>query len=79
MDTQYLNRKEAAGYVRAKGLPCMPSTLGKLATLGGGPLMRKFGRSVVYTATDLDAWVASRMSPPKSSTCDPGQSDSRVV
>lgn len=75
MEHQYLNRREAAAYVRGKGLPCAPSTLAKLATLGGGPKFRKFGRNVVHTVTDLDAWIVERLSPIKSSTCDPGQSN----
>lgn len=78
MEKEYLNRREAAAYVRAKGLPCAPSTLSKLATIGGGPKFRKFSRNVVYVATDLDAWIESRLSGPKTSTCDPGDSGART-
>ena len=72
MDKEFLNRKEAAAYVRARGLPLAASTLAKFATVGGGPVMRKFSRNVVYEAAALDDWIAARLSPPKKSTCDPG-------
>jgi hypothetical protein len=42
--------------------------LAKLATIGGGPIYRKFGRIVVYTTDDLDAWALSRLSRPMAST-----------
>lgn len=70
MDVYYLNRGEAAAYVREKGLPCAKATLAKLACIGGGPIMRKFGRNVVYLPVDLNAWVAARLSGPKTSTSD---------
>ena len=68
MEKDYLNRREAAAYVRAKGLPCAPSTLAKLATIGGGPHFRKFGRNVVYTGDVLNAWISERLSDPKPNT-----------
>jgi hypothetical protein len=64
----YLTRGEAAEYVQARGLPCARSTLGKLATVGGGPDYRKFGRVVVYTTADLDAWIATKLSAPRASS-----------
>ncbi len=68
MATQYLNRKEAAAYVRSKGLPCSLSAMAKAATLGGGCPYRTFGRRVVYTAADLDNWIEERLSAPKINT-----------
>ena len=68
MEKIYLNRREAAAYVKAQGLPCAPSTLGKLACIGGGPEYRTFGRRVVYTTSDLDAWISARLSQPRSHT-----------
>jgi len=68
MEKEYLNRREAAEYVRAKGLPCAPATLSKLATIGGGPNFQKFLRNVVYTTVALDAWIEARLSGPKSNT-----------
>lgn len=64
----YLGRKEAADYVRSLGLCCSKNTLDKLATVGGGPIFRKFGSRVVYTVEDLDLWVSGRLSRPLNST-----------
>lgn len=64
MSTAFLSREEAAAYVRAKGLPCAKLTLQKMATVGGGPEYRKFGKRVVYTGADLDAWIDARLSGP---------------
>ena len=68
MEKEYLTRREAAAFVREKGLPCALATLAKLATVGGGPNFRKFGRNVVYLPSDLDAWISNRLSAPKSNT-----------
>ena len=68
MDKSYLTRREAASYVKEKGLPCAASTLAKRATIGGGPSFRKFGRNVVYTPEALDAWIEARLSDPKPHT-----------
>ncbi len=62
--TNYLIRKEAAEYVTRKGLRLAATTLGKLACIGGGPTYHKFGRTPVYLAEDLDAWILSRLSGP---------------
>jgi len=64
-----------AGLLGVKGLPCAPSMLSKLATIGGGPKFRKFSRNVVYLPSELDEWICSRLSGPKSSTCDQCQPD----
>lgn len=65
-----LSRKEASGYLLSRhGISRAPSTLAKLAVLGGGPVFRKVNsRLVVYDPADLDAWVASIMSGPMRST-----------
>lgn len=65
---KFLSRPEAAAYVADMGLPCTTGTLAKLASTGGGPAFRKFGRTVRYVLEDLDAWVASRLSAPVRST-----------
>jgi hypothetical protein len=41
-----------------------------LATLGDGPIFRKFGRIVVYDPADLDSWALARLSAPLRSTSD---------
>ena len=62
--TNYLIRKEAAEYITRQGLRVAETTLGKLACIGGGPKYQKFGRTPVYLAEDLDAWILSRLSGP---------------
>jgi hypothetical protein len=62
-------RREAAAYVREKhNLPCAAATLASLATRGGGPSYRLFGRVPIYSEEDLDAWVEARMGEPVRST-----------
>jgi hypothetical protein len=68
MTKAFLNRSEAAEYVRAIGLPCSKLTLEKLASVGGGPEFQKFGNRVVYTAAALNRWVERKLSEPRAST-----------
>jgi hypothetical protein len=69
-ESKFLRRPEAADYLKSKYGFGSSRTLAKMATLGGGPTFRKFGRIVFYSPEDLDAWVASRMSGPMTSTSD---------
>lgn len=64
----YLDRNQASEYVTRQGLPLAKTTLQKFATVGGGPIYRRFGRRAVYLASDLDAWIASKLSAPRQST-----------
>ena len=64
----YLRRDKAAEYLQERFGAYTLGTLEKLASIGGGPKFRKFGRFPVYTPADLDEWAMSRMSPPVSST-----------
>lgn len=68
MDQKYLSRAEAAQYVVNRGLPCTKLTLQKLATIGGGPVYRRFGRRAVYQPGDLDVWIKSKLTAPMAST-----------
>jgi hypothetical protein len=69
MESGFLSRAQAADYIKERyGLPAAKSTLGKLASLGGGPIYRLFCGRAVYTRPDLDAWVAKKLSPPRCST-----------
>jgi hypothetical protein len=68
--TQYLRRKDAAQYLKSKYGYGSARTLAKLACLGGGPIFRKVGRFILYTAADLDAWALSKISGPLASTSD---------
>lgn len=69
---EFLSRKEASEYLKARGLPVSPATLNKYATIGGGPIHVKFGRLARYKPSDLDAWAAARLSAPRRSTSDIG-------
>ncbi len=68
MNKKYLTRLEAAEYVTSRGIPLAKNTLQKMATVGGGPLYRRFGNRSLYKAKDLDAWIAERVSSPRRST-----------
>ena len=72
MENKLLRRWEAARYLEERGIPISASTLAKKATHGGGPRFRKFDRFPLYSATDLDAWIADRLSALKQSTSDMG-------
>ena len=68
IDKQYLTREEAAEYVSRTGVTISKNTLTKFATVGGGPVYRRFGKRALYTRDDLDAWITERMSAPMRST-----------
>ncbi len=68
-----LNRHEASDFLSNLGLRVAPATLAKYASIGGGPVMRRFGRRVVYEVQALLDWANSRLSPPRRSTSDPGE------
>ena len=66
---EYLNRREAAEYLRARGIPCSPATLAKRACVGGGPQMCLFGSSrVLYRPCDLDQWADARLTARRSTS-----------
>ena len=51
----YLTPDEAGAHLKLS-----PRTLEKMRTIGGGPRFRKFGRRVMYTLQDLEAWSNAR-------------------
>jgi hypothetical protein len=63
-----LSRKAAAVYIRDRGLSCTHLSLTKFAHKGGGPVYQIFGSRAVYTPEDLDAWIESKLSPPRRSS-----------
>lgn len=66
---KYLSRREAAHYLTVeRGLKVSWTYLQKLATVGGGPRYRRFGRDTVYLPEDLDEWAEARLSEPRYST-----------
>ena len=56
----WLQAREAAAALTATGFPTATATLEKLATVGGGPTYRKYGRKVIYDRDDLFAWAEAR-------------------
>lgn len=67
-----LRRKAASEYLHeTHGFDCAPSTLAKVAVIGGGPIFRRIGRVPLYATDDLDEWVASKLSPRMRSTSVP--------
>lgn len=64
-----LRRSEASRYLsETHGVTRAPSTLAKLACIGGGPLFVKFNHVPLYDPADLDAWVSGRTSAPVANT-----------
>jgi hypothetical protein len=67
-ETTFLDRREAADYLTARGLRISKNTLQKFVTTGGGPAYRRFGLRAVYTKADLDLWVSEKLTAPRFST-----------
>jgi hypothetical protein len=63
-----LDRKGASAFLKEKGYQVASATLAKLASIGGGPVYRRFGRKPLYTSSDLLEWAESRCSAPIGST-----------
>jgi hypothetical protein len=61
---RFLNRREASAFLKQRGYTVAVATLNKLASTGGGPAFRRFGRRPLYTPADLIAWAEARTSPP---------------
>jgi len=62
-------RKAASAYLLEKhGLSRKPSTLAKLAVIGGGPVMIYDGNIPLYPEDGLDAYAAATLSGPITST-----------
>ena len=50
------------------GYPVTKATLATLASRGGGPLYRRFGKRVLYRWSDLVDWAEARCTASRSST-----------
>jgi len=66
--SQFLRRRDAAQYLRAKFGFGSTATLAKLAVYGAGPLMIYAGRIPLYSEESLDSWARSKLSAPVRST-----------
>src|SRR4051794_22382583 len=74
-----LRRKAASRYLHeVHGVVRAPSTLAKLAVIGGGPVFRRLGRDPVYTTCSLDDWVASKLTGPMRCTSDTNGSRDKI-
>jgi hypothetical protein len=77
--SKLLRRKAASEYLHeAHGIERAPSTLAKLAVIGGGPVFQRIGRIPLYAPDDLDAWVASKLSPRMRSTSDTASAEVKI-
>ncbi|MDH7789158.1 transcriptional regulator [Ochrobactrum sp. AN78] len=64
-----LRRKDVPEYLlTVHGIEIAYATLGKLASIGGGPAMQYSGRIPLYHKKDLDAWAEERLSQSVTST-----------
>jgi hypothetical protein len=63
-----LRRHATAEALTSLGLPIKTTTLATMATRGGGPPYRSFGRVPLYRWGDSVAWAYARLSAPRSSS-----------
>jgi len=67
---QFLRRKAAGEYLKAKFGFGSDKTLAKLACLGGGPTFHKAGAAALYEPAALDEWALAKIGAPQQSTSD---------
>jgi hypothetical protein len=63
-----LRRRAISEALVAAGFPVRPATLATMASRGGGPPYRRFGRIPLYHLSEALAWAESRLSPPRGSS-----------
>jgi hypothetical protein len=63
-----LRRVACAEALTNAGFPISAKTLASMATRGGGPPYRTFGRVVLYRWSEALGWAEGRLTPPRSST-----------
>lgn len=68
MERKYLTRPEAAAFLNDHGFPVSKTTLGKYATVGGGPDYQIFGYRALYTPDELLRWAKGKLKEPRRST-----------
>lgn len=67
-----LRRSAASEYLKEKwGIERKPTTLAKLACIGGGPRFQTVNRIPLYPEAELDAWAEGLLSPLRTSTSSP--------
>ena len=55
-----LTRDKSAAVLSELGYPVTKATLATLASRGGGPIYRHFGKRVLYRWSDLTEWAEAR-------------------
>ena len=66
-----MRRRDASAYLfQLYGISLAPTTLAKLAVLGGGPRYRLDGRFPLYDVAELDAFATARLGDLRTSTSD---------
>jgi hypothetical protein len=60
-----LRHEPCAQALTEAGFPISAKTLATMATRGGGPLYRRFGRTVLYRWSDALDWAEGRLSAPR--------------
>lgn len=63
-----LTRDATSAALNVAGFPIKPKTLATMASRGGGPPYRLFGRKPLYRWGDALAWARTRLRPPIRST-----------
>ena len=63
-----MRRKALAQALSEHGFPVKAATLATMATRGGGPPYRLFGRVPLYCWRDALEWAESKLSAPRRST-----------
>lgn len=71
---RHFNPQQARRYCKEKyGIDVAEATFAKYRCIGGGPKFFKFGRSVFYSESALDAWIDMKLGDELSSTSEAGQ------
>jgi len=60
----YLTRQAAAELLTVRGLPTTPQALADAASDGTGPRYGLVRGRALYTAADLDSWLATQLARP---------------
>ncbi|WP_049757463.1 hypothetical protein [Candidatus Puniceispirillum marinum] len=60
---QLLTRKNAAAYLKTKGIRSSQATLARLAMGGNGPQYALIGRTAYYKPEWLDVWLEGELVP----------------
>lgn len=63
-----LTRDRAAAALEECGYPVTKLALATMASRGGGPAYRRFGKRVLYRWADLVSWAEGRCSAPRHSS-----------